>query len=606
MAQDTNRYRVDLRDIRFVLLEQFELGELLGRGKFADWGVEEVEAILREAYRFALEVAGPLNAVGDRQGCRLDNGGVKTPDGFKEAYAQLYDGGFKSIVPEPAYGGASGPKCLSVVVNELTSGANAALDMYGGLTVGAADIVHEFGTDEQKQRYLEKMFSGQWAGTMCLTESQAGSDVGESTTSATPRPDGTYSIVGTKIFISGGDQDITENIVHMVLARIDGAPKGTKGLSLFIVPKYRADGALNDVQVTGIEHKMGLNGSATCVLSFGEHGECVGELMGGVPEQGMRQMFKMMNFARIGVGVQGLGAASAAYLNALDYARERKQGARFEHARDPEAERVPILSHPDIRRMLLEMKAKVEGIRAMIVKAAWHDDAATQTDDEQQRAYHHGQTELLTPLVKAYASDQAFRIAEMAIQIYGGAGYTKDYPVEQYCRDSKVFAIYEGTNHIQALDLVGRKLGLDGGAHAQAFFRDIKTFAAQHREHHSVAAACGALDAAADAAAGLALSLAQWSKGARLTRIPLIATPFLELMSELCVGWLLLDAAVKAEVAQATLDATHSDHAFYTGKLAAAQHFGSWVLPTIPARVNVLQEAPAEALHVPDAGFATV
>ncbi len=606
MAQGQNYYRVDLREIRFVLLEQFQLGKLLGHGAFADWEVEQVEAVLREAQRFALEVAGPLNGVGDTVGCRVEDAGVVTPPGFKEAYETLYEGGFKSIVADPEYGGAGGPKCLSVLVNELTSGPNASLDMYGGLTVGAAEMLYEFGTDEQKQRYLEKMFSGQWAGTMCLTEPQAGSDVGESSTSATPRPDGSYAIRGTKIFISGGDQDITENIVHMVLARIDGAPKGTKGLSLFIVPKFRPDGTRNDVHVASVEHKMGLNGSATCVLNFGEEGECVGELMGGVSEQGMRQMFKMMNFARIGVGVQGLGCASTAYLNALNYARERKQGARMEEARDPDAPRVPILAHPDIRRMLLEMKAKVEGIRAMLVKAVWHADAATQADDERQKAYHQGQTELLTPLVKAYASDQAFKVAEMAIQIHGGAGYTRDYPVEQYCRDAKVFAIYEGTNHIQALDLVGRKLGLDGGTHSQAFFRDLKAFVAHNSEHPELANAVKDLNGAADALAKVALAFAQWSKGSRLAHVPLVASPFLEMMSELCVGWMLLDAAVIAAAKREALDASHPDHAFYTGKLAAAQHFSAWVLPTIAGRAKVLEAAPAEALHIPDAAFATV
>ncbi len=606
MAQGQNYYRVDLRDIRFVLLEQFELGKLLGYGAFEDWEEEQVEAVLREAQRFAVEVAGPLNGIGDQVGCRVENGGVITPPGFKEAYETLYEGGFKAIVADPRYGGAGGPKCLSVLVNELTSGPNAALDMYGGLTVGAAELLHEFGTDEQKQRYLEHMFSGAWAGTMCLTEPQAGSDVGESTTSATPRDDGTYTIVGTKIFISGGDQDITENIVHMVLARIDGAPKGTKGLSLFIVPKVRADGTRNDVHVVGVEHKMGLNGSATCVLNFGDSGECVGELMGGVSEQGMRQMFKMMNFARIGVGVQGLGCASTAYLNALHYARERKQGARLEDARDPDAPRVPIVAHPDIRRMLLEMKAKVEGIRAMLVKAVWHMDAATQTDDETQKAYHQGQAELLTPLVKAYASDQAFRVADMAVQIHGGAGYTRDYPVEQYCRDAKVFAIYEGTNHIQALDLVGRKLGLDGGAHARAFFKDLETFVAKNSEHPDLASSVRDLRTAAGALGKLVMAFAQWSRAGRMTHIPLVASPFLEVMSEVCVGWMLLDAAVKAAAKRETVDAAHPDHAFYTGKIAAAQHFASWILPTVAARAQVMEAAPAEALHIPDAAFATV
>lgn len=606
MTQASNRYRVDLRDIRFVLLEQFRLGELLGHGKFQDWGEEEVLAVLREAERFAVEVAGPLASVGDREGCRIENGQVITPSGFKEAYQKLYEGGFKSIVIDPEYGGAGGPKALSVIVNELTSGPNAALDMYGGLTVGAADMLYEFGTAEQKATYCAKLFSGEWAGTMCLTEPQAGSDVGECQAVAIPNPDGSYRISGTKIFISGGDQDITPNIVHMVLARIQGAEKGTRGLSLFIVPKLRSDGTPNDVQVVSIEHKMGLNGSATCVLGFGEKGECTGELMGGAAGQGMRQMFKMMNFARIGVGVQGLGCAGTAYLNALEFARQRKQGARIDQVKDPEAPRVPILNHPDVRRMLLEMKAKVEGIRALIVKAAWHHDAASQSSDETEQAYHHGQTELLTPLVKAYASDQAFRISEMAIQIYGGAGYTQDYPVEQYCRDAKVFAIYEGTNHIQALDLVGRKLGLAGGAHAQALFKDIQAFVQANRAHERLSRATQELERAAGAIATTAFTLAKWGRGEHVARVPLVASPFLELTSELCVGWLLLQAAAIAHDRLTELAPDDPEHAFYTGKISSALHFAHWVLPTIPSRAQVLTEAPADALAIPDSAFATV
>ncbi len=605
MTTPTNHYRVDLRDVRFVLLEQFELGKLLGHGAFSDWGEEEVEAILREAHRFATEVAGPLNAVGDREGCTVVDGQVRTPSGFKEAFAQLYEGGFKSIVADPEYGGAAGPKALSVIINELTSGPNASLDMYGGLTVGAAELLYEFGTQDQRARYCEKMFTGVWAGTMCLTEPQAGSDVGECTTAATPLPDGRYAIKGSKIFISGGDQDITENIVHMVLARIDGAKKGTRGLSLFIVPKFNTDGSSNAVTVGSIEHKMGLNGSASCVLNFGDGGQCIGELMGGEADQGMRQMFKMMNFARIGVGVQGIGCAGTAYLNALAYARDRLQGSSIENSRDPEAPRVPILKHADIRRMLLEMKAKVEGTRAMIVKAAWHADAATQSSDEQQRRYHAGQTELLTPLVKAYASDQAFRVSEMAIQIYGGAGYTREHPVEQYCRDAKVFAIYEGTNHIQALDLVGRKLGLDEGAHARAFFADVSSFVEKHQAHEQLGESVKKLGQAAGAVARAAGSLAEWSRSGELARVPLVATPFLEAMSETCVGWLLLQAAVIASERLAS-EGGGSDAAFYRGKLAAARHFAHWTLSTVAARVEALREAPSVALEIDDDAFATV
>jgi hypothetical protein len=392
----------------------------------------------------------------------------------------------------------------------------------------------------------------------------------------------------------------------MVLARIEGAESGTRGLSLFMVPKFRSDGSRNAVTLASIEHKMGLNGSATCMLNFGDDGESIGELMGGIAGQGMRQMFKMMNFARIGVGVQGLGCAGAVYLDALHYARERKQGAHIEQARNPDAPRVAILAHADIRRMLLEMKAKVEGIRAMTAKAAWHIDCADQTSDEVQRAYHQGQTELLTPLVKAYASDQAFRIAEMAIQIHGGAGYTKDHPVEQRCRDAKVFAIYEGTNHIQALDLVGRKLGLDKGAHAQAFFGEIAAFVEKHREHEGLAPSIAQLGRAAQAVGSLALELGGWAKAGRVTRVPLVASPFLELMSEVCVGWLLLDAAVLATIQRAQVAAGHPDLAFYSGKVAAARHFSHWLLATVPSRARVLGEAPAEALEIADDAFATI
>lgn len=589
-----------------MLFEQFELGKLLGRGTFEDWGEEEALALMREAERYAMEVAGPLNAVGDRQGCEIVDGGVKTPEGFASAYRQLYEGGFKSVVVPVEFGGAAGPKSLSLVVNELTSGPNAALDMYGGLTAGAADVVYEFGSDDQHQRYCQKLFTGSWAGTMCLTEPQAGSDVGESTTSATPLGEGKYAIKGTKIFISGGDQDITENVVHMVLARVTGAPKGTRGLSLFIVPKLREDGSSNDVKVSKVEHKMGLNGSATCVLNFGDEGGCVGELVGNQEGQGMRQMFKMMNFARIGVGVQGLACASTAYLNALCYARERKQGPSIDAGKDPYAPRVPIVQHPDIRRLLLEMKSKVEGTRAMIIKAGWHADAARQTDDRAEQAYHQGQIELLTPLIKAYASDQAFQIAAMAVQICGGAGYTADYPVEQYCRDAKVFAIYEGTNHIQALDLVGRKLGLQGGSHARAFFKDVKTFAAAHTQHATLGPSAVALNGAADALAKLALTFGGWETKGQLARVALVASPFLELLSELCISWLSLQAGVIASGKLEGLAEDHPDHAFYTGKLAAAQYLARWVLPTIAGRVQVLLEAPDTALTLPDAAFATV
>lgn len=596
MSQRINRYQADLRELRFVLLEQFELGQVLGQKPYEDWGEEEVRSVLAEAYRYATQVAGPLNAVGDREGCRLEDGQVRVPSGFKDAFRQLYEGGFKSLGIPTEYGGASAPKALSVLVNELTSGANPALDIYAALTLGAADVIEAFGTEEQRHRYCPLMFEGTWAGTMCLTEPHAGSDVGETAAAATKNEDSSYSIRGTKVFISGGDQDMTDNIVHLVLARTPGSPPGTRGLSLFVVPKRRPDGSDNDVRVSSIEHKMGLNGSATCVLNFGDEGRCYAELVGSEENRGMRQMFQMMNFARISVGVQGLAAASSAYLNALQYARERKQGASAEQAGDPSAPRVAIIEHPDVRRTLLEMQAKVEGTRAMIVKAAWHYDCSLSAT-ESKRGYHLGQIELLTPLIKAYGSDQGFAVSHLAIQVFGGAGYTKDHPVEQYCRDARVFSIYEGTNHIQALDLVGRKLMQDAGQHGRAFLADVKAFIARHRNHPRLGGAVAELDAAVDVVTSVVTELVGWAQSGQRARMALVASPLLNLMSETCVAWLLLDGAIKAEAALATLAEDHPDVEFYRSKSDTAEHFATWVLPVSARSGEVLLRAPAVPLR---------
>jgi alkylation response protein AidB-like acyl-CoA dehydrogenase len=446
-VQTINRYKADLREYAFLLFEQFKIDGILGKPPFSAWGPDEVKSSLAECYRWVREVSGPLNAIGDAEGCKLEAGQVKTPPGFREAWTSLYEAGWKSIAVEEEYGGAGAPRSIQVLVEELLSGANTAFNMYPGLAYGAAEVLEAFGTAEQKALYCPRMFGGKWGGTMCLTEAQAGSDVGASRSTATKKADGTYAIRGTKIFISGGDHDLAENIIHLVLARVDGAPAGTKGLTLFVVPKFRVDpggviGAKNDVKVAAIEHKMGINGSATCVLSFGEDDQCFGVPVGGDSGlgHGMAQMFKMMNGARIAVGIQGVGVASSAFLNALEYARDRKQGASIEHWKDATAPRVPILQHADVRRMLLDMKARVEGIRALAIKLAHHQDCVLALGSGNEKAlYHQGQVDLLVPLVKAYGSDQAFRICETAIQTYGGAGYTRDYPVEQYCRDAKIF-----------------------------------------------------------------------------------------------------------------------------------------------------------------------
>ena len=608
MAQKINRYKADLREIRFTLFELLEFGDVLGKPPFAEWGAEEVDMVLTEANRYATEVAGPLNELGDEQGCRVENGQVKVPEGFKQAWDALYEAGWKGLSISSEFGGQEAPFLLHTVVEEFLSGSNVSLSMYPGLTSGAAEVIAQFGTDAQKKKYVERMFSGEWGGTMCLTEPQAGTDVGASRTVAKKRSDGKYDITGTKMYISAGDHDMVDNIIHLVLARIEGAPAGTKGLSLFIIPKLDTDtGESNDVTVASIEHKMGINGSATCLLNFGESGKCMGELVGSKENVGMSQMFHLMNAARISVATQGLGVASTAFLNALEYAKERKQGPHISNWKDASAPRVAIIEHPDVRRMLLDMKARVEGIRALVYKLALHlDRAALADEDEAVVKYHRGQIELLTPVVKAYASDQAFAVCETAIQTYGGAGYLRDHPVEQYCRDSKIFSIYEGTNHIQAMDLVGRKLPMGGGENFRSFLGDVGKFVTAHKEHPTLGSDVQALGKASEAMGGAAMQLLGWFQAGKMTVIPLYANRFLEMLAETGVAWLLLEGAVKGDAAMAKLPEGHDDRDFYLGKRAAAQYFARNVLPSVTGKAKVLRTADTSALEIPDAGFSSM
>ncbi len=612
-TQAQNRYKADLREIRFLLFEQFRMGEILGQAPFDSWGPDEVNLVLDQLYKFVCEHLGPSNQSADREGCRLENGQVYAPKGFKEAWNALYEAQYKTIAADPAHGGGGAPHMLQVITEELITGANTAFSMYPGLAYGAAEVVQAFGTQEQKDRYLHKMMFGQYGGTMCLTEPQAGSDVGSSRTTAKKQADGRYKIQGTKIFISAGDHDLAENIVHLVLARVDNAPPGTKGLSLFVVPKHRVNedgtvGERNDVNVGSIEHKMGINGSSTCVLNFGENEGCLGELLGTAENMGMSQMFHLMNGARISVGVQGVGVASFAYLNALEYAKDRKQGAPMTSWKDPTVPRVAIIEHADVRRMLLEMKSKVEGIRALVMKLANHQDNVRffRGKDDEKVAYHQGQVDLLVPLVKAYGSDQAFRICELAIQTYGGAGYTRDYPVEQAARDAKVFSIYEGTNHIQAMDLVGRKLGQHGGKNLQAFIGDIAKFVSENEKHPVLGAAVKELGAAQEAVAGMAMRLLMWFQTGRIALVPLAANRFLEMMSETAVAWLLLDGARIATDKLASLPKDDKERAFYEGKKHAALFFARNVLPNVKKSAEVLAVEDTSPIDMPTEGFATV
>ena len=464
-------YRAPLRDIRFQLWESlgFEnhYAGLSADGATDAFGRDVLDAVLDEGARFATTVLAPLNASGDREGCALDNGVVRAPTGFKAAFAQYAAGGWSAVLGAPQYGGQGLATSVSMLLDELVSGANVAWGMYPGLSRGAAGAIEVHGTAEQKELYLRPLLAGTWTGTMCLTEPQAGSDVGLLRTRAAAQADGSYAVTGTKIFISAGEHDLVPNIVHLVLARLPDAPAGTRGISLFIVPKVLpgaagpngAPGARNRVTCVGIEHKMGIHGNATCMLDFDA---ATGFLIG--PEHGgMRCMFTMMNMARIVVGIQGLGLMEAAYQHAVDYARSRLQMRALSGAKAPEQVADPIIVHPDVRRMLLTQKALIEGCRGLIYRAGRCEDVVRQGRDAQARARSLAEIDLLTPVCKGFVTEVAFECVNHALQIYGGHGYIRDNGVEQFVRDCRITLLYEGTTQIQALDLLGRKIAQNAG-----------------------------------------------------------------------------------------------------------------------------------------------
>jgi len=613
----------DERDVAFVIFEQYRVQELCQREPFREFSQDLFEMVLREARKFACEQLMPINAVGDRTGCLNEADGVKVPREFREAWRLFREGGWIAPCQPEEVGGQGLPDLIGIPCSELIMAANYAFYTYSGLTRGAARLVLNFGTEQQKQKYMYKMFSGQWTGTMCLTEPQAGSDVGSLTTKARRNRDGTYSISGGKIFITDGDHDLTENIVHMVLARIEGAPSGTGGISLFIVPKYRVNddgtrGNFNGVTVSGIERKLGVHGSPTCVLNFENDGACIGELL-GEENQGIRLMFHMINEARLGVGLQGLALASAAYLHALAYAKERIQGSDISQFRDPDAPKITIINHPDVRRMLMFMKSLVEGIRGMVYYGAYCLDMVRIAASESESQKWQGFLELLTPLIKAYSTDMGFRVVETALQIHGGYGYTKEYPIEQFLRDIKIASIWEGTNGIQAQDLVFRKLGMRRGSVFEEFMGEVGLFIQSASEDDALAPQVGLLQAARDAVADVAAFFV--SKRPQDFSVPILyASPFLDLLGDLMMGWQLLwQARIAHRKLQGLLGVTsvhgahqgqalvegNSDAAYYTGKIAAAKFFCNSFLTLSAAKAQVIKNADKSALEVPEVSFAS-
>jgi alkylation response protein AidB-like acyl-CoA dehydrogenase len=591
-------YAAPLRDIRFVLFELLKIDGYANLPSFSDAPRDVVDAIIDGAGQFASEVLAPLNVVGDREGCRRNpDGSVTTPTGFKEAYRQLVEGGWLGISSDPNYGGQGLPRVVAMAFSEMMSAANMAFAMYPGLTHGAYEAIHAGGSDDQKRTYLPKLATGEWAGTMNLTEPQCGTDLGLIRTKAVPQPDGSYKITGQKIWISGGEEDLAENIIQLVLARIEGAPEGIKGISLFIVPKFlvNPDGSLgvrNAFQCGGLEEKMGIHGNATCVMHYeGATGYLVGEA-----HKGMRTMFVMMNEARLGVGLQGLAQAEAAYQGAVAFARERAQGRSITGAKAPDKPADPIIVHPDVRRMLMECRAFIEGARAFAYWTALQADLLHVSPDDLVRQKAEDRLALLTPVIKAFMTDKGFKCVSDALQLHGGAGYTRDQGMEQLLRDSRIALIYEGTNGVQALDLVGRKLAANGGRSVFGFFSDVE---------ETIAAIEGKAELAF-AASGLRTALDQLKDGtmwlmqngmSNFDNAGASSHDYLHLFG------LTAMANIWAQIAAEALNHADGDDAFYKNKLVTAKYFYQRVLPDAAAHLAKVKTGAETVMALPAEAF---
>jgi alkylation response protein AidB-like acyl-CoA dehydrogenase len=614
-------FPINMRDVYFVLYEQLGIQRLCEFEKYKDFSKETFDMVLEEGAKIASEVIAPLNSASDKEGCIYEKGKVKVPEAFHDAFKKYCEGGWIAASVDMEAGGQGLPESVAVATAEMFVAACCSFTTYPGLTRGCANLIESFGTPEQKKTYLEKMYAGQWTGTMCLTEPQAGSAVGDVKSMAKKEGDH-YLIQGNKIFITAGDHNLTENIIHAVLARTENAPPGIKGLSLFIVPKVRvnADGSLgepNDVNCGGIEHKMGLKGSATATLNFGDEGKCHGYLL-GQEGQGIMLMFQMMNEARLGVGLQGFAVGNVAYLHSLKYAKERIQGVEIEKMKDPNAPRVAIIKHPDVRRMLITMKAYCEGLRALLYRTAYYADLAKVATDPKEKENCENMIDLLIPICKAYSTDMAFRVTEWAIQVYGGYGYCGEYPVEQFCRDVKITSIYEGTNGIQAMDLVGRKLSMKKGALFMGWMKEVNEFIEKYKAHATFGASVAELEKAKNTLINVSMHFAKVAAGGDRLYPMLYACPYLELFGEVELAYLLLQQGIIAKdklegifqkagassaEAQAKVIDDQADAAFYSGKVHTADFFASNILPKVQSTAATILTGNKSALAIPEAAF---
>jgi 3-(methylthio)propanoyl-CoA dehydrogenase len=567
-------YRAPVDEMRFTLEEVAAVEGLKATGAFADFSADLTAAILDEAAKLAENVLAPLNRVGDAEHCKLEGEVVTTPTGFKDAYAQFVEGGWQGLQFPAELGGMGLPRALGVAVLEMIQGSNLAFGLGPMLTYGGIEALIEHGSDEQKDMYLSKLLTGEWSATMNLTEPQAGSDVGALRTKAEPNDDGSWAVSGQKIYITWGEHDCAENIIHLVLARTPNSPPGTKGISLFLVPKILPDGSRNDLRAIGVEHKLGIHGSPTCTM---EYTNATGWLI-GEENAGMRCMFTMMNSARLNVGVQGVGIAERAYQQALDYARERKQGMALDV--DEPAPHA-IIHHPDIKRTLAGMRARIAAARAICVSCAVAADLAHYSEDADEKAAFKRREDLLTPIAKAWSTDIGVEVASAGIQVHGGMGYIEETGAAQHLRDARITPIYEGTNAIQAIDLVGRKLNMAGGAAFDELFDDIEqTIEACDTSSHPDLPPLG--ERLRDSLESMREAV-DWLKEADMQDRLAGATPFQTLAGETVGGWLLCVGAVAARRRQKE---EIGDPAFAAERIALANFFAESVMTLAPSRVD--------------------
>ncbi|CAO3425555.1 acyl-CoA dehydrogenase C-terminal domain-containing protein [Azospirillum argentinense] len=593
-------YKAPLEDVRFVLDEIVGAGKLAELPGYEDATPDLIAQVLEEGAKLCEEVLFPLNQSGDGEGCSFENGVVRTPKGFKEAYATYIEAGWQGLSCDPAYGGQGLPKLVNTMLEEFICSANLSFGMYPGLSLGAYNALSTYGSDPLKQRFLGRLVDGTWAGTMCLTEPHCGTDLGLIRTRAVPQEDGSHKITGTKIFISAGEHDLTENILHLVLARLPDAPAGTRGISLFLVPKFlpNEDGGVgprNGVACGSIEHKMGIKASATCVMNFEDAtGWLVGE-----PHKGMRAMFVMMNAARLAVGIQGLGVAEVSYQNAVAYARERLQGRSLKGTAHPDKPADPIIVHPDVRRNLLTARAYTEGARALGALVGYKLDVAEKHADEKTRKEADEFVQLMTPIVKALFTDIGFESANIAVQVHGGHGFIWETGVEQYVRDARICQIYEGTNGIQALDLVGRKLPQDMGRLLRRFFHPVGAEIEADMEKEELAEFVLPLAKAFAKLQQATAIIAQ--KGLKdPEEAGAAATDYLRLFGLVALGWMWL-RMVKA--AQAKLAAGEGNAAFLEAKIRTARFYMAKLLPQTNALFITIMAGSKPLMEMEETAF---